>query len=59
MRKAKEIAEDPKKRLLRAIVCDLESRGFQTWDDFRQFWEKTVLVTCASCMLVCWPNLED
>jgi len=59
IRKAKEHAEDPQKRLLRAIVYDLESRSFQTWQDFKEFWEKTVLVTCANCMLVCWPDLED
>jgi hypothetical protein len=58
-RKAKEFAENPKKRLLRAIVYDLESRGFSTWEDFSRFWEKTVLVTCANCMLICWPNPED
>ena len=58
-RKAKEYAEDPKKRLLRAIVYDLESLSFSTWEDFSRFWEKTVLVTCANCMLICWPNPED
>lgn len=59
IRKAKLYAQDPEKRLLRAIVYDLESRSFRTWKDFRQFWEKTVLVTCANCMLICWPKLED
>ncbi len=58
-RRAREYAEDPKNRLLRAIVFDLESRDFKTWEEFRHFWEKTVLVTCANCMLVCWPKLED
>jgi Pyruvate/2-oxoacid:ferredoxin oxidoreductase delta subunit len=58
-RKAKEYAEDPQKRLLRAIVYNLESRSFSTWEDFSRFWEKTVLVTCANCMLICWPNPED
>lgn len=58
-RKAKEYAADPKNRLLKAIVYDLESRSFRTWEAFEEFWGKTVLVTCANCMLVCWPELED
>ncbi|MBU2234375.1 MAG: hypothetical protein KKE49_01875, partial [Proteobacteria bacterium] len=58
-RRVREYAEDPQNRLLRAIVFDLESRDFKTWEEFRHFWEKTVLVTCANCMLVCWPKLED
>lgn len=58
-RKAKEYAEDPKKRSLNAIVYDLESRSFSTREDFSRFRGNTVLVTCANCMLICWPNPED
>jgi epoxyqueuosine reductase len=56
LQKVREYAQDPNKRLLRALFI-LEER-VNTWEDFSEFWDK-VLLTCGNCMLVCWPKMED
>ena len=57
--KVLEYAQDEKNRLLRAIVFDLEKRDFADSEEFKRFWEEKVMVTCANCMLICWPDLKD
>lgn len=54
-----EYARDEKNRLLRAIVFELEKRDFANAQEFKRFWEEKVMVTCANCMLMCWPDLKD
>ena len=58
-RKVLEYAQDPKERLLRALVLELDKRDFRDWEEFKLFWQKKVLVTCANCMLICWPEMKD
>jgi epoxyqueuosine reductase len=57
--KVLDYAQDEKNRLLRAIVFDLEKRDFANSEEFKRFWEEKVMVTCANCMLICWPDLKD
>jgi len=58
-RKVHEYARDPKERLLKALVMDLDKRDFVELEDFKQFWQHKVIITCANCMLICWPDLKD
>ena len=57
--KVLEYAQNPKNRLLRALVFELEKRDFANWEEFKQFWQEKVLITCANCMLICWPDMKD
>lgn len=58
-RKVREYAQNPKERLLRALVFDLESHHFADWEEYKDFWLNKVIITCANCMLICWPDIED
>jgi epoxyqueuosine reductase len=57
--KVLDYARDEKNRLLRAIVFELEKRDFANAVEFKRFWEEKVMVTCANCMLICWPDIKD
>jgi epoxyqueuosine reductase len=57
--KVLDYAQDEKNRLLRAIVFELEQRDFANAAEFKRFWEDKVMVTCANCMLICWPDMKD
>jgi len=58
-RKVHEYAQNPKERLLRALVFELEGRNFADWEEYKHFWVEKVIITCANCMLICWPDIED
>ena len=57
VQKVIEYSRDPKNRLLRAIL-DAEKLDIPDWEEFDRFFDRVPL-TCGSCMLICWPDMED
>jgi len=56
-RKVLEHAQDPKNRLLRAVL-DAEKYQIRDWEHFERVVDG-LLLTCGNCMLVCWPDMKD
>lgn len=57
VQKVLEYYEDPSNRLLRAVL-DAEKLDIPDWEEFDRFFDRVPL-TCGSCMLICWPDMED
>jgi len=57
VQKVLEYYEDPSNRLLRAVL-DAEKLDIRDWEQFDWILDR-LLLTCGSCMLICWPDMED
>jgi len=56
-RRVLEYSQDPKNRLLRAVL-EPEKLELPDWEHFDRFMDIT-LFTCGNCMLICWPDMKD
>lgn len=53
-----EYGKDPRNRLLRATLDAQELDLGEDLEESERFFD-AVPITCGSCMLICWPEMED